>query len=80
MTLNEDAEESLEQLLEYYETYYETYGRKVNLIFYEGTGLISDAVSARADAVKIAEEYDPFMVWNGPTLTNALKMNSFLAV
>ncbi len=70
---NADAEESLRKMLEYYETYYETYGRKVNLIFYEGTGLISDAVSARADAVKIAEEYDPFMVWNGPTLTNAFE-------
>ena len=70
---NSDAEESLRGMLEYYETYYETYGRSVNLIFYEGTGLISDAVSARADAVKIAEEYDPFMVWNGPTLTNAFE-------
>ena len=70
---NADAEASLRGMLEYYETYYETYGRTVNLIFYEGTGLISDAVSARADAVKIAEEYDPFMVWNGPTLTNAFE-------
>jgi hypothetical protein len=70
---NADAEASLRGLLEYYETYYETYGRSVNLIFYEGTGLISDAISARADAVKIAEEYDPFMVWNGPTLTNAFE-------
>ena len=70
---NADAEASLRGMLEYYETYYETYGRSVNLIFYEGTGLISDEVSARADAVKIAEEYDPFMVWNGPTLTNAFE-------
>ncbi len=70
---NADAEESLRGLLEYYETYYETYGRSINLIFYEGTGLISDEISARADAVKIAEEYDPFMVWNGPTLTNAFE-------
>jgi hypothetical protein len=70
---NADAEASLRGMIEYYETYYETYGRSVNLIFYEGTGLISDEVSARADAVKIAEEYDPFMVWNGPTLTNAFE-------
>ena len=70
---NADAEASLRGMLEYYETYYETYGRTVNLIFYEGSGLISDEVSARADAVKIAEEYDPFMVWNGPTLTNAFE-------
>ena len=70
---NADAEASLRGLIQYYETYYETYGRKVNLIFYEGTGNIADPISARADAVKIAEEYDPFMVWNGPTLTNAFE-------
>ncbi len=70
---NADAEASLRGLLQYYETYYETYGRKVNLIFYEGTGNVADPISARADAVKIAEEYEPFMVWNGPNLTNAFE-------
>ena len=30
---------------------------------YEGTGNVADPYR-RADAVKIAEEYDPFMVWS----------------
>lgn len=68
---NAQVEETLRALIPYYETYYETYGRNVEFIFFEGSGVITDAVSARADAVTIAEEYEPFMVWSGPALTNA---------
>jgi hypothetical protein len=68
---NAQSEASLRGMIEYYETYYETYGRKVELIVVEGSGTINDEASARADAVKIDEEYDPFMVWGGPLLTNA---------
>ena len=68
---NADVEDTLNELIAYHEAYWETYGRSVELIFFEGSGLILDAVSARADAVQIAEELDPFMVWGGPTLTNA---------
>lgn len=68
---NAQVEETLRALLPMYETYYETYGRSVEFIFFEGTGVITDPVSARADAVTIAEELDPFMVWSGPALTNA---------
>ena len=63
--------ETLRGMIEYYETYYETYGRSVELIVVEGSGTITDAAAARADAVRIDEELDPFMVWGGPTLTNA---------
>ncbi len=68
---NADIEDTMRALLPYNETYYETYGRSVELIVFEGTGLITDEVSARADAVQIAEELDPFMVWGGPALTSA---------
>ncbi|WP_148288488.1 ABC transporter substrate-binding protein [Ilumatobacter nonamiensis] len=68
---NAQEEETLRNLLPYYETYYETYGRSVELIVVEGSGTINDEAAARADAVRIDEEYDPFMVWGGPTLTNA---------
>ncbi len=68
---NADLEATMRGLLEYYETYYETYGRSVELVVVEGSGNITDEASARADAVKIDEELDPFMVWGGPTLTNA---------
>ena len=66
-----EIEATLRGLLEYYEAYYETYGRNVELIVMEGSGLITDPVSARNDAVRIAEEYKPFMVWGGPSLTTA---------
>ncbi len=49
-----------------YEDYYELYGRKIKLITYQGTGISFDSVSARADAVKIAEEIKPFAVIGGP--------------
>ncbi|HKY16184.1 MAG TPA: hypothetical protein VJM33_14755, partial [Microthrixaceae bacterium] len=51
--------------------YYETYGRKVELIRYDATGTISDSVAATADAETIANDIRPFMVLNGPLLTNA---------
>ncbi len=68
---NADYEDTMRGLLPYYETYYETYGRKVKLVVVEGSGTIIDDISARADAVKIAEDIKPFMVWGGPSLTNA---------
>ena len=57
-------------MIDYYEAYYETYGRSVELITYESSGIANDEVT-RADAVRIAEEFQPFMVWGGPALTNA---------
>ncbi len=68
---NAEDEETLRGMIEYYETYYETYGRSVELIVVEGSGAVTDAAAARADAVRIDEELDPFMVWGGPSLTNA---------
>jgi len=68
---NADVEDTLNKLIEYYETYYETYGRSVELTVMTGSGLVLDPISARADAVRIAEEIDPFMVWGGPALTTA---------
>ncbi|MDH3707069.1 MAG: hypothetical protein OES57_13445 [Acidimicrobiia bacterium] len=68
---NADLEDTMTSLLELYETYYETYGRSVDLSVFEASGTALDDVSARADAVQIAEELEPFMVWSGPILTNA---------
>jgi hypothetical protein len=53
------------------ETYNETYGRHVDIQFYESAGVSTDAVTARADAVKIAETMHPFQVWGAPALTTA---------
>ncbi|MGA9276205.1 hypothetical protein [Ilumatobacter sp.] len=68
---NADDEATLRGMIEYYETYFETYGRSVELIVVEGSGIVNDEAAARADAVRIDEEFDPFMVWGGPSLTNA---------
>jgi hypothetical protein len=68
---NADDEDTVRRMIEYWETYYETYGRNVELILVEGSGTITDEAAARADAVKIAEDIEPFMVWGGPLLTNA---------
>jgi hypothetical protein len=53
------------------QTYYETYGRKVEIEYYQSQGLATDATTARADAVKIAEDIKPFIVFGGPILTTA---------
>jgi hypothetical protein len=53
------------------QTYHETYGRKVEIEYYQSQGLATDATTARADAVKIAEDMKPFLVLGGPILTQA---------
>ena len=68
---NAQYEETMRNVVQYFESYYETYGRKVKLTVVEGTGYATDEVAARADAVHIAEDIKPFMVWGGPALTNA---------
>ena len=64
---NAQAADTMKELVRYYETYYELYGRKVNLIPYEGTGIATDEVAARADAAAIVEKYQPFVVFGGPS-------------
>jgi len=54
-----------------FQDYFQTYGRKVNLKFLNGSGSSDDEVSARADAVKAAEEMGAFAVWGGPVLAPA---------
>ena len=68
---NEQQFDTMQDLMRYYETYFEMYGRTVNLITFEGTGITTDDVAARADAARIAEEFKPFAVFGGPALTSA---------
>lgn len=68
---NEQEATTIQGMIEYYEAYYETYGRTVELVPYVSSGLANDEVTARSDAVRIAEDIEPFMVWGGPALTNA---------
>ena len=68
---NVDQEQTARDYLEMFQSYYEFYGRTIDLETYVSTGITSDEVTARADAVRIAEEIQPFAVLGGPTLTNA---------
>ena len=68
---NAQAQDTINKWVAMLQTYDETYGRKVDIQYYVSTGIAVDAVTARADAVKIAEEMKPFQVWGGPALTDA---------
>jgi hypothetical protein len=68
---NAEEIETFRNMARYFETYYETYGRSVEIVPFVGSGIASDDVAARADAVRVVEEIKPFMVWGGPALTNA---------
>jgi hypothetical protein len=63
-----DLEATAFEYAEVYGALSETYGREVEVVTYEGTAASDDEVAARADAVKIAEELQPFAVINGPPL------------
>jgi hypothetical protein len=54
-----------------FNAYYQTYGRTVTLKFLDGSGIATDEVQARADAVKAVEELGAFAVWGGPVLSPA---------
>jgi hypothetical protein len=68
---NAEEAETLQDMYDLFGDYYELYGRTVELVIYESTGLASDEVTARADAVRIAEDFEPFAVVGGPVLTSA---------
>jgi ABC-type branched-subunit amino acid transport system substrate-binding protein len=68
---NAESEQTARDMLEMYQAYYEFYGRALELETYVSTGLANDEVTARADAVRIAEDYEPFVVLGGPALTSA---------
>ena len=66
-----DTFETYEGYNELLGRYFETYRRRVELVRYEATGSISDAVAATADAETIARDIRPFAVIGGPALTDA---------
>ena len=68
---NAQAEQTARDMLGMFDQFYETYGRKIELEVYVSTGLTNDEVTARADAVRIAEDFEPFVVLGGPALTSA---------
>ena len=65
------VEETYRGYVKLFEHFYNTYGRKVNLEVLHASGLATDEVAARADAVKAATQLNAFAVWGGPALTTA---------
>jgi hypothetical protein len=68
---NAEEEQTVRDMLELFQQFYEFYGRTIELEAYVSDGLANDEVTARADAVRIAEDFAPFAVFGGPALTNA---------
>ena len=66
-----DIFETYEGFNELLGSYMETYGRTVELVRYNATGPISDAIAATTDAETIARDLEPFAVLGGPNLTEA---------
>jgi hypothetical protein len=62
---------TMQNWVTFYNHFFETYGRKVQLVPFTATGVTTDPVAARADAVTIATNIKPFAVWGGPILTTA---------
>jgi hypothetical protein len=68
---NAETIKTMQNWVAFYNHFFETYGRKVELVPYTATGVATDPVAARADAVTIATNIKPFAVWGGPILTTA---------
>ena len=68
---NAQAEQTARDMLEMFQSSYEFYGRTIELESYVSEGIANDEITARADAVRIAEDYEPFVVLGGPALTSA---------
>jgi hypothetical protein len=68
---NAQSEQTARDMLGMFEQFYEFYDRTIELEVYVSTGLANDEVTARADAVRIAEDFEPFVVLGGPALTSA---------
>jgi hypothetical protein len=68
---NAQSEQTARDMLGMFDDYYELYGRGIDLEVYVSPGLANDEVTARADAVRIVEDFEPFVVLGGPALTSA---------
>lgn len=68
---NEQQSLALVDFLRYFGEYYEFYGRSVELVTFQSLASAADDAAARADAQRIAEQFQPFAVIGGPLLTNA---------
>jgi hypothetical protein len=67
---NAEVADTYRGYVELFQSAMQTYGRTVRLEFLTASGITTDEVTARADAVRAAEELGAFAVWGAP-ITNA---------
>ena len=65
----EEKMATMNDFIALFEQYYETYGRHLKVVPVQASGSAIDETAARADAVHIAKDIKPFMVWGGPLTT-----------
>ncbi|MGI8793557.1 MAG: hypothetical protein ACR2H3_10320, partial [Acidimicrobiales bacterium] len=62
----EDVRATIEAYLAYFSAHYEQYGRKIKLVYKEGSGLPDNDSAGRADAIDIATRLKAFAVIGDP--------------
>jgi hypothetical protein len=67
----EASRETIAKFVEMLNSVVSMYGRRVDLKYFQGEAASTDAVAARAEAVKVIDEFQPFASINGPALTPA---------
>lgn len=67
----EQAGETIQGYADLFNATYQLYGRQVEVEILVGSGPANDEVTARADAVRAADEMGAFAVVGGPVLTSA---------
>lgn len=65
---DEDSQATLEAYFDYFEHHYNTYGREVELIDFDASGESDDDAAAKADAIQIATDIEPFLVFGSNSL------------
>ena len=69
---DDSREEVIQQTREWvqlYEAHFNTWGRKVELVFVDGSGDSSDDAAAKSDAIKVATQIKAFASWGSPNNT-----------
>ncbi|HUF33589.1 MAG TPA: hypothetical protein VMN58_10330 [Acidimicrobiales bacterium] len=62
--------------VDYLNAHYNLYGRQVELIVVDATAEATDDAAAKADAIKIATDIQPFLVWGSNSLAFVTEMAS----
>jgi hypothetical protein len=65
----QDSMQQVRDWVKLYERHFNTWGRKVELVFVDGSGAAEDDAAAKADAIKVATQIKAFASWGSPNNT-----------